>query len=264
MSQENFSSDILKKFDDAVSHYIKPSTSPIAVRMVKAGEKLPEKTRRPKAAFGHGVAVCQTFSIARRYGWQVAVGEEDVNCPLALTAFGLKPETEAFRCGEMCGGMYTATNEAGAKTEKELPKFNFNEYRYILAAPIARADFQPHLYLIYGNSAQVMRLLIAYLWKEGGYLHSRFSGRLDCADICIETMQTGKPQVVLPCYGDRVFAQTQDQEMAFSVPQGIEAQMIEGFEGTHKGGIRYPIPSYLRYEPKYPEHYYKLFNAWEK
>ena len=61
-----------------------------------------------------------------------------------------------------------------------------------------------------------MRLLQAALWQKGGYLTSRFSGRLDCADIVVETMQTGKPQIILPCYGDRIFAQTEDSEMAFS------------------------------------------------
>jgi uncharacterized protein (DUF169 family) len=77
-------------------------------------------------------------------------------------------------------------------------------------------------------------------------------------------MLTGKPQVILPCYGDRVFAQTQDHEMAFTIPAGKELQVIEGLEGTHKGGIRYPTPSFLKYEPVYPDHYYKLFDDWKE
>lgn len=256
--------ELLRALDEAISTHVRPDTFPLAIRMVKDGEALPERTRRPKEAFGHDVAVCQTFSIARRYGWQLAVGAEDVGCPLALTAFGFKPESKNFSCGAMCGGMFTESNEVGAKTEAVVPKFSFGEYRYILAAPISRAAFEPHLYLVYGNSAQVMRMLTAYLWKEGGYLNSRFSGRLDCADICIETMHTGKAQVVLPCYGDRVFAQTQDHEMAFTVPSGDEQRMIDGFEGTHKGGIRFPTPSYLKYQPVFPEHYYKLFDDWKE
>ena len=264
MNQKSGNQEIMVKLEQTINRHVRPATFPLAVRMVKESEPLPERTRRPKETFGHTVAICQIFSIARRYGWQLAVGEEDVGCPLALTAFGLKPATEPFRCGEMCGGMYTETNEAGARTEAELPGFNFQEYKYVLMSPISHAGFEPHLYLIYGNSAQVMRLLTACLWKEGGYLHSRFSARLDCADICIETMRTGKSQIVLPCYGDRVLGQTQDHEMAFTIPAGHEEQMIQGFEGTHKGGIRYPIPSFLRYEPQYPEHYYKLFDAWKE
>jgi len=256
--------DIKTRLDEAIGKHVRPDSFPLAVRLVKEGEQLPERTKRPREEFGNPVAVCQTFSIARRYGWQLAVGVEDINCPLALTAFGFKPMTEAFSCGDMCAGMYTGSREAGARTEAELPKFSFHEYKYILAAPINRAGFEPHLYLIYANSAQVMRLLTAALHRDGGYIHSRFSGRLDCADICIETIQTRKPQVVLPCYGDRVFGQTQDHEMAFSIPSGMEEQIIEGLADTHKGGIRYPVPTYLRAEPKYPAHYYKLFEEWDK
>jgi uncharacterized protein (DUF169 family) len=254
--------NLMSSLEEALNGHLRPGTFPLAVRMVGNGEHLPLKTRRPKQDFGHTVAVCQTFSIARRYGWQIAVGADDIGCPLALTAFGFKPMTNGFRCGEMCSGMFTESNEVGARTEAAVPRFEFRTYQYLLTAPLAKANFQPHLYLVYGNSAQIMRLLIGYLWKDGGYLTSRFSGRLDCADICIETMQTGKPQVILPCYGDRVFGQTQDDEMAFTIPAGDEQRIIDGLEGTHRGGIRYPTPSFLKYQPKFPDHYYKLFDEW--
>ncbi len=164
----------------------------------------------------------------------------------------------------MCAGMFTETKSAGARTEAALPRFSFQQYKYILAAPIARADFQPNIHLVYGNSAQIMRLMTAVLYKKGGYLTSKFSGRLDCADICIETMKSGQAQIILPCYGDRVFGQTQDDEMAIALPVGCEQDVTAGLEGTHNGGIRYPVPTYLRYTPQYPSHYYKLFDAWKK
>jgi uncharacterized protein (DUF169 family) len=255
---------MLRKWDAALSQYVRPGSYPLAVRIIKDEEPLSDRAKRPAKDLKIQVAVCQTFSIARRYGWQIAVGKEDINCPLALTAFGFRKEVGTFSCGEMCAGMFTETKLAGARTEEEVPKFNSGEIKYILAAPISKADFAPHVYLVYGNSAQIMRLLTAVLYKDGGYLTSKFSGRLDCADICIETIKTGKPQIILPCYGDRVFGQTQDDEMAMAIPAGIEEEIIVGLEGTHKGGIRYPVPSFLRYAPQYPEHYYKLFDAWEK
>jgi len=255
---------MLEKFDQALSKHVRPGSFPLAIRMVKEGEQLSERTKRPKRDLENQVAICQTFSMARRYGWQIAVGHEDINCPLALTAFGFRKETETFSCGEACAGMFTETRSAGARTEAAVPKFSFQQYQYILAAPIARADFQPNVYLVYGNSAQIMRLMTAVLYKKGGYLTSKFSGRLDCADICIETMKTGQAQIILPCYGDRVFGQTQDDEMALALPVGCEQEVMAGLEGTHRGGIRYPVPSYLRYTPQYPSHYYKLFEAWKK
>jgi len=248
----------------SIQKHVRPDSFPLAVRLCSKSDNLPDRVKRPYADMGVKIAICQSFSFARKYGWQMAIGADDISCPLALTAFGFKPEPKAFRCGEMCAGMFTQDTEAGEKTESEVPKFSFGEYEYILSAPIGRAGFEPHLYLIYGNSAQVMRILTAWLWQNGGYVESRFSGRLDCADICVETLRSKKAQVVLPCYGDRVFGQTQDHEMAFTIPAGNEKRMMEGFEGTHKGGIRFPIPSFLQYEPTYPKHYYKLFEQWDE
>jgi len=252
------------EFTSSLEKYLRPATFPVGVKLLKPGEPLPAKVRRPKSDLGIQVALCQSIAFARRYGWTLAVAESDLNCPLALTAFGYKPELDYYAGGCACGGMYTESNEAGSRTESEVPKFSFKEYEYFVCGPLARLAVEPDVVVQYGNSAQVMRLLHAALWKEGGYLSSRFSGRLDCADIVVETMQTGKPQVILPCYGDRIFAQTEDTEMAFSIPWAWADRIVEGLEGTHKGGVRYPIPAYLRYQPQFPPHYERMHEIWNE
>ena len=107
-----------------------------------------------------------------------------------------------------------------------------------------------------------MRMVAAALFKTGGAITSTFSARADCADIIIKTKQTGQPQVILPCYGDRVFGQTQDDEMAFTVPYKQLDSFIEGLHGTQRGGVRYPIPQFLQYQAKYPATYNQLNEMW--
>ena len=253
----------VKEFNAALERHVRLDAFPLAIRMVAEGEELPPRTRVPTQAWGKQVAICQGLAIARRYGWTVAVGREDVNCPPAKLAFGFEPEVPYYTDGLICAGMYTETAEAGARTEAEVAKFEHGQYRYLLAAPLHRAAFEPDLILVYGNSAQVMRLLTAALWRSGGRIASSFSGRLDCSDIVIVTMQTGRCQVILPCYGDRLFAQTQDHEMGFTIPAAKMADVVAGLEGTHRGGVRYPTPSFLRYEGEFPESYLKLEEFWE-
>jgi hypothetical protein len=77
-------------------------------------------------------------------------------------------------------------------------------------------------------------------------------------------MKTDECQVILPCYGDRVFGQAQDDEMAFTIPNRKIEWIIEGLEGTHKGGIRYPIPRFLRYTGIYPDHYMEMERRWRE
>lgn len=256
-------SDLLQNLNDTLTRHIRPDTFPLAIKMCKSDDDLPPRVKRPFRDLGYKSAICQGIAVARRYGYVIALGHEDISCPLAKSAFGFEPLVEHFTSGCCCEGMYTETAQAGARTESELPKFSFREYKYFLTAPLERTAFEPDVILVYGNSAQIMRLLAASLWKSGGYLHSRFSSRLDCADICIETMQTQKPQVILPCYGDRLFGGTQDHEMAFTFPHQLSQTMIDGLEGTHKGGIRYPIPAYLRFTAEFPEKYRELEDYWK-
>lgn len=242
---------------------VRPETFPLGIRVFRTGEPIPAKARRPLRDMGVRVSICQGISMARRYGWTVAMGGEDLSCPIAQVAFGFEEAVPYYSEGHLACGMYTETMEAGARTEEEIPRFTAEESGVVAVGPLARIDFDPETVLVYGNSAQVMRLVAAALWKTGGSVKSVSSARADCADIVIRTQQSGEPQFILPCYGDRVFGQTQDHEMAFTIPFSKVPQLAEGLAGTYKGGVRYPIPHYLRYQAEFPATYRKLQDIWD-
>lgn len=248
--------------NEAIERHIRPNTFPLGIKMVAREEDIPEKAKRPGRDMHFDSALCQGMGIARHYGWTIAVSRKDISCPIGATLFGFQPKVEHFTGGHCCAGMYTKDAAAGAKTEAAAPCFDFGQYFAMVSGPLNRIDFEPDVVLVFGNPAQVMRLVTGALWESGGYIHSRFSGRTDCADEVIETMKTGRPQVILPCYGDRIFAQTQDHEMAFSIPYAFAQTLVDGLEGTHKGGVRYPIPNYLRYTGTFPPSYEELRKYW--
>ena len=68
----------------------------------------------------------------------------------------------------------------------------------------------------------------------------------------IQTIKSGKPKVIVPGNGDRVWAMTQDDEMLFTSPSEKLNQIVEGLQATHQAGIRYPIPVDVRHEPTLP------------
>ena len=251
-----------KTFAREIETHIRPASFPVAARLLGPDDPVPEKARRPFRDLKIQIAICQAVAMARRYGWTLAVGAEDVNCVLTKTAFGLAPLTEHFTSGQLACGMYVESLDAGARTEAATERLLAGKYKHLLVAPAARADFVPDVLIIYGNSAQVLRLVTGALWKRGGAISSSFTGRVDCSDEIIRTILTGDYQVILPCYGDRVFAHTEDWEMAFALPGSKMDELVEGLAGTHKGGIRYPIPAFLRFTPQYPDHYYELERIW--
>jgi len=244
--------------------HLRVATFPLGIQSLKAGEPLPEKVKIPTKHLGVKVAICQAVSIARRYGWTMAFSGEDLSCPIAKAVFGFEERNEYYSSGALADGMYASCREAGARFEDALAKYDLGEYAYVVAGPLGRVNYVPDTVLVYGNSAQVLRLLNAALYKRGGSIASDFSGRGDCADIVIKGKKTGEPQVILPCYGDRIFGMTADDEMAFTFPFDRGPEIVEGLEKTHAGGVRYPVPIYLRYQAEYPKSYQELEKRWEE
>ncbi len=202
--------------------------------------------------------------MARRYGWTVALDGGDLSCPIAAVAFGYRPELPYYREGHLAYGMYNETLEAAARSEAAVPKAPRGGYGNIWVAPLAKGAFEPQLVLLYANPAQVMRLVAAALWKRGGVLHAVVNPRADCAEELIRTLQADDYQVILPCYGDRIFGHTQDDEMAFAMPYRLLDELVEGLQGTHKGGVRYPIPGFLQFEAVFPPSYRELQRRFEE
>jgi uncharacterized protein (DUF169 family) len=250
------------EFAAILERHIRPATFPVAVKMLKKGERIPDRAKRPKTDLGFDVAICQSVGLARRYGWTLAVGRDDISCPITKAFFGFEERVPYLTEGHACAGMYTESTDAGARTEESIPRFAHKQYEYFVCGPLAKVQFDWDVVIVYGNAAQVMRLVTGALYKRGGAMISQTAGRVDCADLTVGAMNTGEYQYVLPCYGDRIFGGTSDEEMAFSLPRSRADELVAGLEGTHKGGIRYPIPMFLRFTGEFPESYRKLEDFW--
>lgn len=253
--------DTFRLLDETLSRYIRPDTFPLGIRMLTPGEALPEGVRVPTRDVGEHWIVCQSIGIARRYGWSIAVGKEDVICPLAAVSFGFRPPNDRYDAGEAALGMYCSDSDAAAALEAATWRFETGRYDRLCVAPLAKLTFEPHVVAVYGNSAQVMRLVNAALHARGGRIESSTGGRLDCAELVIQTMQADEPKVVLPCNGDRVFGMAQDTEMAFAFPADRAAEITAGLEATHKAGVRFPIPVAMRSTVTMPARYQQLLES---
>src|SRR5262247_2888051 len=220
----------VKTADRELQLYIRPQTFPVAILMLRPGEPIPERARRPARDFKKLSMNCQVIDMARRYGWMIALTREDHICSLGIAALGFDKPTHLHSSGTLCEGMYTETKQAGQRSEAAVDRFGPGEYSGLLVAPLDRATLEPDLV---------------------------------CADIIVTTMRTDQPQVILPCSGDRIFGQTQDHEMAFTIPWAQMDEIIEGLRGTHNGGIRYPITQFMEYEAKLPPRYMEANRLWD-
>lgn len=242
-------------YDEKLNRHLRLNTFPVAVRFLRTWDEAPERAKRPSKDLGNRLTTCQAVSMSRRYGWAIALGREDCSCVLGAMALGLEKRLPHYTEGNLCLNLYTDNLEAGRLSEESVPRLPEGKYVGVVTAPLQRATFEPDSIIIYGNGAQIMRLGQAYLWKRGGTLNSEFRGRIDCADLAIAPILTGEPQMIVPCSGDRIFGQVQDDELAFSFPFSIMDEIIEGLDETHKVGTRYPVTNWLNYTGGFPPSY---------
>lgn len=249
----------LAQVNEALNFYIRPQTFPLAVRLVESEKALPAKARRPVKDLGGPMPACQAWGTARRYGWTIAMGREDQLCPYGALTLGLHPPKEGFLSGEYPGPF--PSREVAQAAHSSIHRLEHGRYQYVVFAPITGATFEPQVVIIYGNSAQVMRLVQGAVFFRGGAVQATASGGMDCADLITHPILSEECHFVLPCNGDRIFGLAQDHEMAFTMPWAQVETVIKGLEQGHKSGLqRYPIPAWMRFQAQMPERYRQLMD----
>ncbi|NIN63218.1 MAG: hypothetical protein GTO63_00585 [Anaerolineae bacterium] len=253
----------LKEVDSALNTYVRPLTFPLAIKMLKSEDEIPNRTRRPFQQMKKRVAICQGFGMARKLGWAVAMGKEDMQCSLGAAPFGFFKNIDFYNEGNLAEGMFTASKELGKKEEDLVDRFEYGLYSHIIVAPLHRTAFEPDLFMIYANPAQIMRLIHGALYNEGGAVRSSAMGRLGCASI-ITVMKERECRYGVPGNGDRIFGMTQDHEMTFLIPSAKADTVLDGLAKTHKAGVRYPITSFFNFEATFPPSYQEQMSIWKE
>ncbi len=235
-------------FAEAVDKYIRPRTPPVAIKLLKQESDIPRSAQRPLKDFKHRVALCQGFAFARRNGVTLAMLKEDMFCPIGVIALGLVEAPQYWLKGNTNMGRYTASSEAASRIAEETPRFKFGEYIGAAVAPLSSVDFDPDVVLTYCNGAQATRFVQASIYKDGKNMEAQLASTAACAFSTVRPFQIGKCQLVLPCLGDRRYALTQDDEVAFATPANRFEETAIGIENTHKAGIALPVRAVLNWE----------------
>ena len=243
---------------EALNKFIRPLTFPIAVKLVESVDQFPEKTRRPFRDMGFKTNLCVGMTMARKYGWTVGMTTDDNACPIAAYTYGWsEPESETKKALiDFMVMMKYSADENAARTSlegAEQVKLTKGKYAGVIFSPLERTRIEPDLVMVFCNPAQLVRLVHGATQETGVAVQSVLSGRAGtCSEGILQTFKTGKPKVVLPGNGDRVWAMVQDEEIAFATPANWLDSVIGGLEATHQTGVRYPIPVDVRHAPTFP------------
>ena len=111
-------------YGDLIERLMALRTSPLAVKMLKTENDIPQNALRPKRDKGYHFAQCQAFSLSRFQGKTVAMRKEDNWCWGPLFAYGLIERSMADSYPELQNDI------------KVLPLLEYGKYIGILSAPL--------------------------------------------------------------------------------------------------------------------------------
>jgi len=248
--------EVSMRLSQDLDNLVRTSTYPVAVKLID-GPEFPQKAIRPLTQLKNRISLCQGTAIARRVGKAVAFGPEDHSCPLPLMSLGLKPISQNYEKGLMCYPFYAKTEEIGAMlNESYLIRMEKPGNWHVIVAPLSKAEFIPDVVLIYGNSAQIHRLVIAVNYKTGKPISMKLTERGSCIQVLVGALNTGECQGALPGVGDRAMAFCEEDAIKFAIPYNKFEEICCGLEESEKrGGFKYPniYPALFMGTPMPPE-----------
>lgn len=227
---------------------------PVGVTLFEKKEKVPSSVKW----INRKVNVCQQVALARLYGWTSATSPEEQVCVLGASSVGLINVPRRVKDGKINYGVYQKDLAAAKRMQEHLPKMSQRHEAFVtFSLTRVPEGLAPKVIIIYGNSAQMMRLIQAALWEHGGELRMASSGDggVCCRGIA-QTLMTNNPTLEIPCLGDRRFAVTQDTELIFAFPATMASEILEGLKATYTAGSRYPIPTQMDWVPHMPEGFF--------
>ena len=203
------------------------ASMPVAIKYIKDVSEIPDKVMRP-SAMGEEWSLCQGFTYARRWGWNVAMTGDDNFCVPSSGSHGWVDVSDEDLIESQVRQGWHRDEEA----EKRLRDFTGKlfgekaalrkEYTGFIVSPLPKSIVFPDTVLVYGNGEQITHIIQALVYDGRNFPTSSYWG---FGESCIKggliPFLTQVPQIVIPGTGDRAFSGVFDYEIAIGLPGAL-------------------------------------------
>ena len=189
--------------------------SPVAVRLLRPGEAVPEGLAEPSEPLRY----CQSVIAARR-GHCLYMPPRRHGCPDGTGILGLVEMSEKLRSGALYLLFKKLPDiETAQAMIASRPEFAAGSYTATAVAPLEQAQFEPDVVIFTVEPEQAMWICCASTYSGGGRQNFHTSGyNATCADLTVRVMQTGEMNMAFGCYGGRASTEIEDSMVYLSIP----------------------------------------------
>jgi len=223
----------LKELSSELKQLLGLKWEPIAVKLVakEDHDTLPDESNRR-------LRYCQLLMEAKK-GKSLALTAKSISCPAAASSLGFLPIPEKISSGEMLKtlGLF-ASNEAAAKTMREMPRLELGKFKAVAVAPLKTAPFRPDVIVIEATPEQIMWINLASLRRSGGRLEfSSAVFQACCIDVTAIPYTTKKVNASLGCYGCRDSTDIADEECLIGIPLQLLPEIVDSLRELSEKAI---------------------------
>ena len=239
----------IHKYGTELEQWLRMRVHPIAVKMLKSRDEVPDDAMIPTRDWGHKFALCQCFAKAQRDGWTIASFKEDLWCFEPAVGLGFVEQIPYFLEGHHRYPDSVRDLKAASEWCKNMPYFEYDLYKGVVCAPVNTCSFFPDVIVMHVNGMMSSQLLIIKCWIDGKDLHCQLSGHAACVYAVVPALLKKECTIAIPCKGDRRLAFAQDDEILFSLLPEMLPDFVEGanFLQQHNWGI----PMIQEYKEEY-------------
>ncbi len=232
-----------------LEQWLRMRVHPMAVKMLRNREEVPEGAIVPTRDWGHKYALCQSFAKSQRDGLTIAMFKEDLWCFEPAIGLGFVERIPYFLEGHHRYPDSVRDLKAAAEWCRNMPHLGYGLYKGIVSAPVNTCSFMPDVIVMHVNGMMASQLLIIKCWIDGRDIHSQLSGHAACVYAVVPPLLNRECAVAIPCKGDRRLAFAQDDEILFTLLPEMLPDFIAGarFLQEHNWGI----PMIQEYKEEY-------------
>lgn len=214
-------------------------TFPVGIKLLEDEATLTANrwARRPSGK----TTLCQLITQVRTFDWTVGATASDFPPGMCGGIVGLADPPGQVMDGTFRSMVWCKTREDAKKCEESIPRIPTGKYSAILLAPQVYSPFEPDMVLVYCNPAQMILIINALQFEDYERLEFSCTGESSCSDAIARCYLTGKPSLAIPCYGERRYGHTQDDELVIGLPPSYVEKVERNLEELYARGVQYPI-----------------------
>jgi Uncharacterized protein conserved in archaea len=208
---------------------------PVAVKIVKKGDKIPEGFEEPESNIRH----CQSIMRARR-GESFVIPAGKHACVVGASSLGLMPIPPKVKEGEFHAniGMFDCS-DAAANMIEQRSEFEEGSTIATVVGPLKTFDIEPDVVILVDVPETLYWLVPAATFFEGGrQAFSTAAFQATCVDSTIIPIVSGNMNMSLGCFGCRRSTDIRNEEMIAGIPYKNLEKIIEALEKIHEGPMQ--------------------------